>query len=298
MRFNEITEANILSRAKSQANRAVSNLRNRFSKPQTAPAQQVEPTMAPEEEPQFAAWKNARNPGAPAATSPQAAAPQPTTYAPQAPATGGTAGPARGGFLSGFAKGLGAPELANTINDYNASKVTKGAFPFPSAVPPQDAAMGNTPPPVNEPEPEEEPEEPASTGANAFGQMTKQLNVMPKTSTGGTLTNTPTGITHTASANNPNQPATAQAPVATTTDVKPAAAGVPNTNFGLRNIPPKKPAAPNFARGGQQTVAPTNIKYSGNMQKPAPTTPNNAKIPVGESIDIAETLWRKMKSKR
>ena len=110
--------------------------------------------MAPEEEPQFAAWKNARNPGAPAATSPQAAAPQPTTYAPQAPATGGTAGPARGGFLSGFAKGLGAPELANTINDYNASKVTKGAFPFPSAVPPQDAAMGNTPPPVNEPEPE------------------------------------------------------------------------------------------------------------------------------------------------
>ena len=35
--------------------------------------------------------------------------------------------------------------------------------------------------------------------------MAKQLNVVPPTSTGGKLTNTPTGISHKASATNPNQ---------------------------------------------------------------------------------------------
>lgn len=210
------------------------------------------------------------------------------------PTMGGTTGPAQGGFLSGFAKGAGAPELAKAIDAKNASDVTQGNFPFPSSVPAADAAMPKTPPPVNEPEPEDEvDDEPVAptAGANAFGQMTRQLNVMPKTSTGGTLANTPTGITHTASPTNPNQPA----PAAQPTTVAPAANTIPNTNFGLRNIPQKQ--TPNYSRG-QTSAAPTSVKYSGMPQTSAQTTPNRATMPVGESIDIAEALWRKMKSKR
>ena len=40
---------------------------------------------------------------------------------------------------------------------------------------------------------------------SAMGDMAKQLNVVPPTSTGGKLTNTPSGISHKASATNPNQ---------------------------------------------------------------------------------------------
>ena len=43
------------------------------------------------------------------------------------------------------------------------------------------------------------------TEPSAMGDMAKQLNVMPSTSTGGRLANTPTGITHKANATNPNQ---------------------------------------------------------------------------------------------
>jgi hypothetical protein len=45
----------------------------------------------------------------------------------------------------------------------------------------------------------------APTEPSAMGDMAKQLNVMPSTSTGGRLANTPTGITHKANATNPNQ---------------------------------------------------------------------------------------------
>lgn len=213
MRINEINGVNegILDAAR----RGATQLRNKFSKPKNTQSSspQVEPTMTPDAAPQFAAWSNARNPGAPAATSPQAAAPQPAIP------TGGTAGQKPGGFLSGFAKGIGATDLSNTMASYAKTQstqptqaqppsapATQGNFPFPSSVPAAAATMPNTPPPVNEPEPEEEPTPTTSAGANAFGQMTKQLNVMPKTSTGGTLANTPTGVTHTASPNNPNQP--------------------------------------------------------------------------------------------
>lgn len=213
MRINEINGVNegILDTAR----RGVRKLRNRFANQQVAPQDtppQVEPTM-------------------------------------------GTPSTPKRGFMTGLATGLGAPDLANTIAQANASRVkpvqstvapaveptkqpTQGNFPFPSAVPAADASMPNVPPPVNEPEPEDEVDT-TNAGANAFGQMSKQLNVMPKTSTGGTLANTPTGVTHTASPNNPNQP--------------------PATRYAQKN------------------------QKRGKMR---------------ESTDIAETLWRKMKSKR
>lgn len=46
---------------------------------------------------------------------------------------------------------------------------------------------------------------PSTTEPSAMGDMAKQLNVMPSTSTGGRLANTPTGITHKANDTNPNQ---------------------------------------------------------------------------------------------
>lgn len=46
---------------------------------------------------------------------------------------------------------------------------------------------------------------PATGGAGAFGQMAGQLGGPQKSSTGGTITQTPTGLRHTASPTNPNQ---------------------------------------------------------------------------------------------
>lgn len=126
MRFNEITEPDVLRRARRGARQVASRLRNRFSTPQGEPS------------------------------------------------AGGTVGQSRGGFLSGFAKGLGSPELANALkaaksatpsnvapvapvdtntNAAPAGPADTGSFPFPSSVPPQDTAMGYAPPPVAEPEP-------------------------------------------------------------------------------------------------------------------------------------------------
>lgn len=265
MRYDEINgvDEGILDRAR----RGVRKLRNTFSKPQSTQnsAPQVEPTM---------------------------------DEIPDEKLTGGTAGAPRGGFLSGLAKGIGSPELANALDASRASNVTNGAFPFPSSVPAADAAMGNTPPPVNEPAPKVKKTVRTtgtvkpSAGANAFGQMTKQLNVIPPTSTGGALANTQTGITHTASPNNPNQPVqTTTTPVASTTTAAQSDV-VPNTNFGLRNIPPKSPT-PNFSRG-QQTATPAKVTY--NM--PTAKKPVQQPATVAEGVDLAEILWRKMKSKR
>ena len=106
----------------------------------------------------------------------------------------------------------------------------------------------------------------------------------------------------------------------------PGASVIPNTNFGLRNIPqPAAPApAPNFSRG-QQSFAPSSVSYSSPQktavapvaassdrptqqpitiggQKIMPNDPRYAEImknapAMAESIDLSEVLWRKMKSK-
>ena len=127
------------------------------------------------------------------------------------------------------------------------------------------------------------------------------------TSTGGTVTQTPTGQVHRARANNPNaavaNPATA-APAATTTPTtgttKPATNTFPGEDpqgpgyVGRREVARRqaargatasKPATPNFAQqgGGYAKVnQPTTMKYSGvPMAKPsAPAAAPVAKEPV------------------
>jgi hypothetical protein len=112
---------------------------------------------------------------------------------------------------------------------------------------------GATPTAAAEPEaePEAEPtaKSPASAGAGAFGQMASQLT---PSATGGRTTQTATGLKHTASAANPNQPAAATAAPAAPA-AKPAApaakpTGVPGYDFksltkmpGMEKLAQKKP---------------------------------------------------------
>ena len=146
------------------------------------------------------------------------------------------------------------------------------------------------------------------------------------TSTGGTVTQTPTGQVHRARANNPNaavaNPATA-APAATTTPTtgttKPATNTFPGEDpqgpgyVGRREVARRqaargatasKPATPNFAQqgGGYAKVnQPTTIKYSGvPMAKPsapaaAPTTATavNPDVAKNYSASVARDPYAK-----
>ena len=100
----------------------------------------------------------------------------------------------------------------------------------------QAKQTGTTPAAAAEPdtEPETEPaaKSPASGGAGAFGQMASQLT---PSATGGRTTQTATGLKHTASAANPNQPAAAAAAPAPTPkqSADATARGQQNQGFGF-----------------------------------------------------------------
>ena len=76
-----------------------------------------------------------------------------------------------------------------------------------------------------------------SPGAGAFGQMASQLGDTGATSTGGQSQATPTGVKHTASPNNPNQPKATATATATPEPATTATAGAPP------GAPPGTPAA-------------------------------------------------------
>jgi hypothetical protein len=101
----------------------------------------------------------------------------------------------------------------------------------------------------------------------------------------------------------PAPAATAPAPAAPATaptqSVPPATqtptAGAP----AATTAPTAAPAPAQSFRRGQQTVTPSKVTL--NMpaaKKPAPAASKPVAEPVAESVDIAESLWRKMKKKR
>jgi len=105
-----------------------------------------------------------------------------------------------------------------------------------------DATTAAAAEPDAEPEAEPAAKSPATAGAGAFGQMASQLT---PSATGGRTTQTATGLKHTASAGNSNQPA-----AATAAPAAPAAkpTGVPGYDFksltkmpGMEKLAQKKP---------------------------------------------------------
>ena len=158
-----------------------------------------------------------------------------TTAGAGASAGGGQVAQTGSPFLSGLAKGLGADAVANDIEaNARAGGGIRGRSSLSAPLqqtttePVQEPTAAETPPAVwknnRNPEapasttpdfsqmlqpttPAEEPAAASQPQANPFGQMAGQLKTYAPpetTSTGGTLTQTPTGQVHKANPNNPN----------------------------------------------------------------------------------------------
>jgi LysM repeat protein len=199
---------------------------------------------------------------------------------------------AKGGFWQSLLKGAGADKAAQAVSDY--SDTDTGGMRAPN-----DAAA----------EPEAEPAV-APTAAAAPAKAAAKKAAAPAAAKsepikigGQTLDpNNPADAKIIAQVQKQQSaPATAPAAQPSGSTAKPASSTIPNVNYGLRNLPQQAaPAAkaptPNFSRG-QQTVAPSKVTY--NMPTKAPAkAPAKTAAPVAESIDLAEVLWRKMKSKK
>lgn len=151
--------------------------------------------------------------------------------------------------LDSFAKGIGLPASATTTQQpapadataaSGAKKHTGGRVAgqplsqTPNAIKQRDArAAKKTAAPAGA-------EEPTNTaGAGAFGAMAKGLTGPATSSTGGTITQTPTGLKHTA------KPAAEPAPAAAAT------------------TPAAKPAAPAYSGAvPQYSMGPTSVKFN------------------------------------
>jgi LysM repeat protein len=205
---------------------------------------------------------------------------------------------AKGGFWQSLLKGAGANQAAQAVSDYSDTD-TGGmvARDTPAAAPAAAPA-----PTV------------ASTSRQQRTAPTPAQMAAAKTSTAAPKTEPIKIGGQTLDPNNPadakiiaqvqkQQTAPKAAPAAqpSASTTNPSSSTIPNVNYGLRNLPqaaPKAAPAPaaNFSRG-QQTVAPSKVNY--NMPAKAPAkAPAKVAAPVAESIDLAEVLWRKMKSKR
>lgn len=219
---------------------------------------------------------------------------------------------AAGGFWQSLLKGAGADKAAQAVSDYSATDTggmqargepaaaaapaqAKAAAPTAAAAPAK-AATKKAAAPAGEPikigGQTLDPNNPADAKIIAQVQNQQAAPVVSRSTQQRTAPTPAQMAAHRA------QTAPAAQPSASTTT--PTSSTIPNVNYGLRNVqqPAAKPAAPapNFSRG-QQTVAPSKVSY--NMPAKAPAkAPAKVAQPVAESIDLAEVLWRKMKSKR
>jgi hypothetical protein len=142
-----------------------------------------------------------------------------------------------------------------------------------------------------------------TAGANAFSQMTRQLS-QPASSTGGTTTATATGLRHTASATNPNQPSAATTPAATPATAgdagafgqiaQQASASKPvwtgrekSAPVAAAKITPKMPAAPAAPKVAGMTPEPITI----GKQVIKPSDPNYAKIMKKTAVAESQLTW-------
>lgn len=193
------------------------------------------------------------------------------------------ASPTKGGILSGFLKGAGATQAGQAVDAYNAAgpasdPITTDTRIDPTMDDPVVAALPTAPTAPTAPPTSATVASP--TNSNEFGPA-DAFRMAGITQKPVALAATPNygqkmagyGKTTTTTA----KPPVAAAPVA------PPAATVPTT-------PAKQPVAGQPITIGGQKISPTDPAYAKIMK--------NAPAMAESKIDIAEALWRKMKSKR